>query len=717
MKHTFLSLALLVCSMSAIAQSSEERLLARAHELISQMTLQEKCDQLKNVTPAIDRLGIPAYDWWNEGLHGVGRTGRATVFPEPIGLGATFDPDLVEHIGDAVSSEGRAKYGIARRQGNYSRYTGLTYWSPNVNIFRDPRWGRGQETYGEDPLLTGTLGLSYVHGLQGKDPVYLKTSACAKHFAVHSGPEATRHEADVLPSPHDLRETYLPAFEMLVRGGVESVMAAYNSVYGVPCSASSFLLREVLRGDWGFRGHIVSDCGAVDDIYQGHAYRPTAAEACAAAIRGGLNIECGTTFDAMQEALDKGLVTVEEIDAALLPLMMTRLRLGIIDADPACPYNDIPESVIGCEAHTSLALRAAEESMVLLKNTNNLLPLKKDVSRIYLTGEGATEVYNLMGNYYGLSSRYTCYLQGIVGKVSAGTSVDYRPGCMLTAANSNAINWAVGDAAGSPYTIVFLGNNGNLEGEEGEAIASAQAGDRAHLRLPEAQLDYLRRIRQGKHEGLILVLTGGSPIDMTELYDLADAIVMTWYAGQEGGVALANLLFGDANFSGRLPITFPKSVEQLPAFDDYSMRGRTYKYMSDNIFFPFGFGLSYSPIAYSDLTLAAKPKKGAPVRATVRLTNNGTMAADEVLQVYLSAPGAGVSAPYSQLVHFRRVHLLPGESRLVEIEVPADALLTVTEDGHRSLLKGQYMLSVGAASPSVRSSELGVSMQQVGWRF
>lgn len=695
----------------------------RALDIIGKMTLEEKYSQLMNSTPGIERLDIKPYDYWNEGLHGVGRTGRATVFPEPIGLGATFDPALVEQIGDAVSSEGRAKYCIAQRQGNYSRYSGLTYWSPNINIFRDPRWGRGMETYGEDPLLTGTMGVAYVHGLQGRDPFYLKTSSCAKHFAVHSGPEATRHEADIHPSAHDLRETYIPAFKMLVDAGVESVMTAYNSVYGIPCSASEFLIQDILRKEWGFKGHVVSDCGAVEDVYVGHAVAKTAAEACAMAIKAGLNLECGSTFEAMKEALEKGLVTEEDINKALLPLMMTRLKLGMLGEDPDCPYNNVPESEICSPAHTALALRAATESMVLLKN-DGVLPLKKDVHNIYITGEGATEVYNLMGNYYGLSPRYTCYLQGIMNKVSNGTSVDYRPGCMLDEAEKNEMNWAIGDAQGTEYTFVILGNNGNMEGEEGEAIASEHRGDRATLSLPKSQMDFLRRIREGKKHGLILILTGGSPIDMTELYDLADAIIMTWYAGQEGGLALGDLVFGDANFSGRLPITFPADVNKLPAFEDYSMQGRTYKYMTDNIFFPFGYGLSYSRVAYEKAEIANSLKKGVmplkkveDVRVKVTLKNEGRMAVDEVLQAYVSAPGAGVDAPLSQLADFCRVQLQVGEEKTVEVTIPAERLKVVAADGKSVLRKGDYTIHLAAAAPSARTTELGVPEATVSFRI
>jgi len=693
-----------------MANDRYTRMEARAKELISQMTLEEKCAQLMNTTPGIDRLGFKPYDYWNEGLHGVGRTGRATVFPEPIGLGASFDPQLVEEIGDAVSSEGRAKYVIAQKQQNYSRYSGLTYWSPNVNIFRDPRWGRGMETYGEDPYLTGRMGLAYVYGLQGHDPFYLKTSACAKHFAVHSGPESTRHEADIHPSQRDLSETYLPAFKTLVEGGVESVMMAYNSVNESPCSSNVYLM-YLLRKQWGFKGHIVSDCGAVDDIYLGHAKVETAAEASALAIKAGLNLECGETFRALGEALEKGLITENDIDKALLPLIMTRLKLGIIEHDSECPYNEMPESVICSEEHTALALRAAKESMVLLKNRDGLLPLKKDTKRIYITGEGATEVYNLMGNYYGISPRYTCYLQGIVNMVSNGTTVDYRPGCLLTTPNSNDMNWAIGDSQGAEYTIVFLGNNGNCEGEEGEAIASEHRGDRAELKLPEAQIDYLRKIREKKKDGLILVLTGGSPIDMTELYDLADAIVMTWYAGQEGGLALGHLIFGDDNFSGRLPITFPTDVRKLPDFEDYSMQGRTYKYMQDNIFFPFGYGLSYSHVAYKSAEICGKEEE--LIRCSVTLKNEGQMAVDEVVQAYVSAPGAGKDAPLQQLAGFWRIRLEAGEEKTVEATIDVRQLETVNEKGEHELRKGAYTIRFAAAAPSARSKELGVEIAEV----
>ena len=420
MKKNILLATLMAATTIAMAQERLTALEHEADEIISQMTLEEKFSQLMNETPGIPRLGIEPYDWWNEGLHGVGRSGRATVFPQPIGLAATFNPDIVKEIGDAIATEARAKYAVARRNKNYSRYTGLTFWSPNVNIFRDPRWGRGMETWGEDPFLTGTMGTAFVSGMQGDDPVYLKVAACAKHYAVHSGPEATRHHANVEPSKHDLWETYLPAFEMLVKQGkVEIVMGAYNRVYGESASGSKLLLTDILRKQWGFKGHIVSDCGAVTDIYNGHHIAKTEAEACAIAIKAGLNVECGTSFRALKDALSQQLLSEDDINRALKPLMMTRLKLGIIRHDPDCPYNQVGEEVVGSQKHIDLARQAAIESMVLLKNEGGVLPIAKDIHTLFVTGAGAADAFWLMGNYFGISDRYCTYLQGITVWASA----------------------------------------------------------------------------------------------------------------------------------------------------------------------------------------------------------------------------------------------------------------------------------------------------------
>ena len=705
-KKNMMVAALMVAATPGMAQPKLEQLEQEANALIDKMTLEEKFSQLMNETPGIPRLGIEPYDWWNEGLHGVGRSGRATVFPQPIGLAATFNADLVKHIGDAIATEARAKYVVARRNKNYARYTGLTFWSPNVNIFRDPRWGRGMETWGEDPFLTGTLGTAFVRGMQGDDPVYLKVAACGKHYAVHSGPEATRHEANVEPSKRDLWETYLPAFEMLVKEGkVEIIMGAYNRVYGESASGSKLLLTDILRQQWGFKGHIVSDCGAVTDIFSGHHIAKTEAEACAIAIKAGLNVECGTSFRALKEALDQQLLTEDDINRALKPLMMTRLKLGIIHDDPDCPYNHVGEEQIGSAEHISLARQAAVEGMVLLKNERGALPIDKNIHTLFVTGAGAADAFWLMGNYFGISDRYSTYLQGIVSKVSNGTAVNYRPGVLENTPTRNAINWAVDEAAGAEKTIVIMGNNGNLEGEEGEAIDS-ERGDRESISIPASQMDFLRQICRRKKQGVIVVLTGGSPVDVREVCQLADAVVMAWYPGQEGGYALGDVLFGDANFSGRLPITFPEDGDRLPPLADYSMRGRTYKYMTDNIYFPFGYGLSYGHVDYTDMQVKADRKAGVTLSLT--LTNNSDHAVSETPQVYISAPGAGTTAPLQQLVAFSRVTVEPGQTLSTRFDIPAERLMTVQEDGSRKLLKGEYTVTVASAAPSPRSQALGV---------
>ena len=705
-KKNMMVAALMVAATPGMAQPKLEQLEQEANALIEKMTLEEKFSQLMNETPGIPRLGIEPYDWWNEGLHGVGRSGRATVFPQPIGLAATFNADLVKHIGDAIATEARAKYVVARRNKNYARYTGLTFWSPNVNIFRDPRWGRGMETWGEDPFLTGTLGTAFVRGMQGDDPVYLKVAACGKHYAVHSGPEATRHEANVEPSKRDLWETYLPAFEMLVKEGkVEIIMGAYNRVYGESASGSKLLLTDILRQQWGFKGHIVSDCGAVTDIFSGHHIAKTEAEACAIAIKAGLNVECGTSFRSLKEALDQQLLTEDDINRALKPLMMTRLKLGIIHDDPDCPYNHVGEEQIGSAEHISLARQAAVEGMVLLKNERGALPIDKNIHTLFVTGAGAADAFWLMGNYFGISDRYSTYLQGIVSKVSNGTAVNYRPGVLENTPTRNAINWAVDEAAGAEKTIVIMGNNGNLEGEEGEAIDS-ERGDRESISIPASQMDFLRQICRRKKQGVIVVLTGGSPVDVREVCQLADAVVMAWYPGQEGGYALGDVLFGDANFSGRLPITFPEDGDRLPPLADYSMKGRTYKYMTDNIYFPFGYGLSYGHVDYTDMQVKADRKAGVTLSLT--LTNNSDHAVSETPQVYISAPGAGTTAPLQQLVAFSRVTVEPGQTLSTRFDIPAERLMTVQEDGSRKLLKGEYTVTVASAAPSPRSEALGV---------
>ena len=690
---------------------------ARARAIISQMTVEEKIGQLMNQAPGIERLGILPYSWWNEALHGVARNGRATVYPEPIGLAATFDETLVRQLGGEISDEGRSKYELAAANGNFSQYTGLTYWAPNVNIFRDPRWGRGMETYGEDPFLAGTLGGAFVRGVQGDDPFYLKAAACAKHYAVHSGPEGLRHSFDVSPSPRDFRETYLPAFRMLVEDArVEAVMGAYNRVYGQSASGSRLLLQDILRGEWGFRGHVVSDCGAVTDIWSGHHIATSEPEGAALALKSGLNLECGQSMRTLGEALRQGYLTEEDLDKALLPLFVTRYKLGILGHDPDYPYYNIPLSTVASPEHAATARRAARESMVLIKNAAGTLPLRKDHKSVYVVGPLAADAFALMGNYYGISNHYSTYLEGLAAAVSASTAINYKPGFLLTTPNTNDIDWVSGEAKASEVAIVFVGNTGLTEGEEGEAIASTQIGDRTTLEIPGTQLAWLRKISRGHRNKLVTIVTGGSPVNLREIVELSDAVILSWYPGQEGGAALAELLFGDASPSGRLPVTFPEDVSLLPPIEDYTMQGRTYKYMDDNIQYPFGFGLGYGDVRYEAVSVQAdNVRKGAPLQVEVRVRNVGNFAQDEVVQLYLVVPGAGASAPLRSLVGFGRVSLPAGQERTLRVEIPAERLETVGADGKSSLLRGAYTLIASGAAPCPRAAELGVSSVQAGF--
>ena len=661
----------------------------RAEALVSQMTIAEKLGQLRNDAPAIERLGIPAYNWWSEALHGVARNGRATVFPEPIGMAASFDVPLVRDVASAIADEGRAKYEASVSIGRRAWYAGLTFWSPNVNIFRDPRWGRGMETWGEDPFLTGTMGTAFIRGLQGDDPVYLKAAACAKHFAVHSGPERLRHTFDACPSRKDLFETYLPAFEKCVREGhVETVMGAYNRVYGESASASRFLLHDLLREQWGFTGHVVSDCGAVCDVWRGHKIVETPQQAAALAMNAGLTIECGNCFTHLATAFAEGLVDEKTITEAVVTLMTTRFRLGIAAPDPDCPYNEPDMSCLCSDGHRALARRMARESMVLLKN-NGVLPLDPASGKLGVSGAAATDAYSLFGNYYGLSDRYVTFLEGIVSAVHPGVRIAFAPGYLYggSADKVNTPGWV-------DVQIAFVGNTNAFEGEEGESIATGyDDGDRSGIKLPENQLAYLRRFRD-RPEGckLITVVTGGGPLDLTEVMEISDAVIFAWYAGEEGGNALADLLFGREDFSGRLPITFPVSTDVLPPFEDYSMVGRTYRYQTEGIAFPFGYGLSYARFSHGPVKAKVPPEGDATVEFDV--SNESDRNGIAVAQLYVSTPNAGRGHPIKSLVGFRRVPLNAGETASVAFDVPAALLTEVQEDGSRIRPEGDFSFSV-----------------------
>ncbi|HEU5054649.1 MAG TPA: glycoside hydrolase family 3 C-terminal domain-containing protein [Hanamia sp.] len=682
---------------------------ARVKDLVSRLTLKEKVDQLMYTAPAIPRLNIPAYNWWNEALHGVARSGPATVFPQAIGLAATFDDQLALKESSAISDEARAMFNAFQKNKNYAQYAGLTFWTPNINIFRDPRWGRGQETYGEDPFLTSKMGVAFVKGLQGDNPKYLKTAACAKHFAVHSGPEKLRHEFDVNVSKKDLWETYLPAFHSLVNAGVAGVMCAYNSVDGEPCCANTYLLQDVLRNQWKFKGYITSDCWALVDIYQGHKFVPTATEAAAVALKRGVDLNCGSTFPSLVDAVKQGLVTEKEIDSALSVLMKIRFRLGLFDPQNANPYNRIPDSVVNSAAHRNLARKVAEESFVLLKN-DGVLPLKNNLHKYYVTGPNAAVIEPLIGNYYGVNKNMVTVLEGITGHVQPGSQVTYRQGTLLSRENVNKADWASGEAKVSDATIYVMGISDLIEGEEGESIASSTSGDRLNYDLPQNQIDYLKKLKSGNKNPVIAVVTGGSPMNLSEVQQIADAVLLVWYPGEEGGNAVADVIFGKVSPSGKLPLTFPKSFDDLPPFNDYSMNGRTYRYMKAEPMYPFGFGLSYTAFNYSNLKLSkTNVEKNQAVDAEVTVTNSGKVASDEVVQMYLTHLPGGDNIPLYSLKGFKRIHLAAGASQKVKFTITPDMMKLVNEDGQSVLNSGEIKVSIAGSLPSARSEELGAA--------
>ena len=682
----------------------------RVDDLASRLTLEEKVAQLMFSAEAIPNLDIPQYNWWNECLHGVARNGRATVFPQAIGMAATWDTDLIHQVSSAIGIEGRAKYNVCSTNGFREIYQGLTFWTPNVNIFRDPRWGRGQETYGEDPFLTSRIGVAFVKGLQGDHPKYLQAAGCAKHYAVHSGPEALRHEFDAVVSMRDMWDTYLPAFEALVtEAKVEGVMGAYNRTNGDPCCAHPYLLQEVLRGKWGFEGYITSDCWAIVDFYQGHNVVETPPEAAALALKYGCNLNCGSTYPYIVEAVEQGLTTEDIVDRNFKELIQTRFRLGLFDPPDMVPFNDIGTDVIASEEHVKLSRTTAQKSIVLLKNQDKLLPIPKDLAKIYVTGPLATHIQGLLANYYGLHEDLVTVVEGVVGAASPQTKVMYRQGALLDRPNVNPIDWFSGEAADADVTIACLGISQLIEGEEGESIASPHKGDRVDIQLPPNQVDFLKTIRS-QAKKLVVVMFGGSPIAFQEVFDLADAVLFVWYPGQEGGNAIADVVFGDAVPSGRLPLTFPKSVDDLPPYEDYDMQGRTYRYMEKEPFLPFGFGLSYTTFEYSDLELDDdRVKSGDSIIASVTVTNTGEMAAEEVVEMYIKDMQASVVVPMYSLKGFQRVSLQPDESKTVSFEIRPELMQIVNDDGERVIEKGQFTVYIGGSLPSQRSLDLGAT--------
>ena len=685
----------------------------RARDLVRRLTLDEKVSLMNHPAQGVPRLNIPAYNYWNEALHGVGRNGRATVFPQAISMAATWDKELIHRVASAIGDEGRAKYHAALRRNGYTdQYQGLTFWSPNVNIFRDPRWGRGQETWGEDPFLTGELASAFVKGLQGDHPKYLKAAACAKHYAVHSGPEKDRHIFNAIVTKRELYDTYLPAFRKLViEAKVEAVMGAYNRTLDEVCCASNLLINEILRGEWNFQGHFVSDCGALCDFHLHHRVTKDAAESAALALKGGCDLGCSSgcehVFNEIPEAIRRGLITEADVDRALERTLMTRFKLGMFDPPEEVPFTSISMDVVACEEHRQLAYRTAAESVVLLKNKNSILPIKPATKKIFVTGPTAASLEVLLGNYYGFNDQMITLLEGIAGRIPEGMGMEYTSGALLKHPREIKHTWAPGMAQSADIAILCAGLSSFLEGEEGESLLSPMNGDRDNISLPQSQIDYIKELSIHGVK-IVLVLTGGSPIALGEVEQIVDAILFVWYPGMEGGRAVADVLFGDISPAGKLPVTFPRSLDQLPAFDEYSMNGRTYRYMTEEPLYPFGFGLSYSCFEYSDLQLdQTEIMPGDPLTLSLTLHNRGGRDAAEVVQFYLSDLQASTVVPQQHLVGFERVVLEAGESRAVKFTLTPEMMSFYDDNGKLTLEAGEFRLEVGGCSPGQRGQDLG----------
>lgn len=685
----------------------------RARDIVSRLTLDEKAAQMLHEAPAIPRFGIPAYNWWSEGLHGVARAGVATVFPQAIGLAAIWSAERMATIAGVIADEGRAKHHEFVRQGDRGYYQGLTFWSPNINIFRDPRWGRGHETYGECPYLTGRLGAAFCKALQGDDPKYLKLVATPKHFAVHSGPEALRHSFDAIVSAKDLRETYLPAFrDCIVEAKAYSIMSAYNRTNGEPCSSSQTLLVDILRGEWGFEGYVVSDCWALRDIHEAHRVTATPEESARDAVKAGCDLNCGCTYGYIPSSVRQGLLEEAEVDACLARLFTTRLKLGMFDPPGQVPYASIPYETNDSPKHAALAREAARESMVLLRNRDSLLPLSKDIGSIAVIGPNANDPQVLVGNYFGVPSDPITPLRGIRERVAPGTKVWYSQGCKLTGTQgdgivrSAVISEAISMAQRADVVVLCLGLSADIEGEQGDVGNSEASGDKTSLDLPGLQQELMEKVvAVGKPT--VLVLISGSALNVGWADERVGAILQAWYPGQAGGRALADVLFGDYCPAGRLPITFPRSLDDVPVFTDYSMRGRTYRYLEREPLYPFGYGLSYTRFAYSGPRIdRLRPAFGESLEVSAVVENVGICAGDEVVQLYLKCLDAPYPVPHHQLRGFARIPLAPGEKRQITFVLSTRDLSQIDERGMRVFQPGRYRVSVGGSQPDARSEEL-----------
>lgn len=684
----------------------------KATKLVEQMTVEEMASQLRFDAPAIERLGIPEYNWWNEGLHGVARAGTATVFPQAIALGATFDEELLQEIGEVIATETRAKYNESIKEGDRDIYKGLTVWSPNVNLFRDPRWGRGHETYGEDPYLISRMGVAFIKGLQG-DGGYLKTAACAKHFAVHSGPEDMRHYFDAKVSLKEIWETYLPAFEACVlEAEVESVMGAYNRTNGEPCCAHSYLMEEVLRGKWGFQGHYVSDCWAVKDFHENHKVTGRPEESVKLALEKGCDVNCGCTYQKIIAAYEEGILPLEHIKRSAVRLFTTRFLLGMFEETE---YDKIPYETVECKEHLELAHKAAKESVVLLKN-DGILPLNKEkIGSIGVIGPNADSREALVGNYHGTSSRYITLLEGIQDYVGEEVRVLYSKGSHLfldreeaLAKADDRLSEARTVAKHSDLVILCLGLDESLEGEEGDTGNSYASGDKKDLKLPLSQIKLLEAVAE-TGVPFIVCMMAGSAMDLNFADEHASAILQVWYPGARGGKAVADILFGEISPSGKLPITIYRDLKGMPAFTDYSMKGRTYRFLEKAPLYPFGYGLTYGDMdivefCMEDADYHALPDEG--VKARVQVANRSGIVMEEVVQIYVHVENDQNEVPNPRLAAFKRITLKPGAEETVEITIPRMAFATVNEQGERCFGGSGASIYAGFGQPDKRTKEL-----------
>lgn len=687
----------------------------RACDLVSHMTLEEKISQMQYEAPEIERLGVPSYNWWCEALHGVARAGVSTMFPQAIGMAATYDPELIEKVADVISTEGRAKYHEFQRKGDHDIYKGLTFWSPSINIDRDPRWGRGQETYGEDPYLTSRLAVAFIRGIQGKDEKYLKAAACAKHFAAHSGPEAERHHFNAVVSQKDLWETYLPAFEAAVQEAkVAGVMGAYNMLNSEPCCGSKTLLKDILRDELKFNGYVTSDCWAIKDFNEGHKVTDSIEESASLAVKNGCDLNCGCAFASLMKGYQKGLVQEKEIDSSVIRLMLLRMRLGMFDDPKKVSYASIPYEKNDCEEHRRIALEVAEKSLVLLRNKNGFLPLnRKELKSVAVIGPNADSRAALEGNYSGTASEYLTVLEGVREAAGRDTRIYYAEGCHLFKNSTSNLSQkydrlteAVSAAERADVTILCLGLDAGLEGEDGDTGNEFASGDKPNLALPGTQQELLEAvIETGKP--VVLILFAGSALAVNWAGELSQAIVQAWYPGGQGGRAVASLLFGDYSPSGRLPITFYRSEQDLPDFHDYSMENRTYRFLKAEPLYPFGYGLSYARFQYERPALSkSEIIAGCDIEVQSQVKNTGKCESDEIVQLYLQDLEASVRVPKWQLAGIKRVSLKPGETSDLHFTVTARQMALIDEAGNCILEPGKFRVYIGGSQPDERSEEL-----------